>query len=507
MYPYDDDAYYYEDKTEIDAWQSLVHVCRRWRSLVFGSPRQLNLRLFCTLDTPAVDKLDIWPALPLIVKGYMSLTPGMDNIIAALGQSNRVRAAILSNLTGRQLEEILAAMQVPFPELTGLWLSSDGEAPHVIPDSFLDGSASRLRIFELVGIPFPGLPKLLLSANHLVTLRLSYVPHAGYISPGAMAVLLCASSNLEVLSLGFESPQSRPDLESRSLPPPKRSTLPALHYFYFQGVTEYLEELVTRIDIPQLNRMYIKFFNQIDFDTPRLSQFINRTPVLRTLDEAHVLFYDSFASAEFKYRESPPRIDDTSLRISISCRKPDWQLSSIEQVCNFSLPPASTVEGLYIERQYSQLVWNNDAIESTLWLQLLLPFTAVKNIYLSKEFEPGVAAALQELAGDRMTGVLPSLENICVEGLESWGPFQENIRQFVAARRLSGHPVPISVKNSLSKKRKKKRRKKKVDLSCMRSTLASIGSEADIVVCAQRRHCGRYRRAFFLGLHELGIAA
>jgi hypothetical protein len=56
------------------------------------------------------------------------------------------------------------------------------------------------------------------------------------------------------------------------------------------------------------------------------------------------------------------------------------------------------VEVLYIERRYSQLVWKNDAIENTLWLQLLLPFTAVKDLYLSKEFAPGIAAALEELA-------------------------------------------------------------------------------------------------------------
>jgi hypothetical protein len=78
-------------------------------------------------------------------------------------------------------------------------------------------------------------------------------------------------------------------------------------------------------------------------------------------------------------------------------------------------------------------------------LDLLLPFTAVKNLYLSKEFAPGIAAALQELVGGRITEVLPSLQNIFVEGLEPSGPFQENIGQFVAARQLSGHPIAISV--------------------------------------------------------------
>ena len=58
-------------KSEIEAWQSLVHVCQRWRRLVFGSPRCLSLRLYCATkaQTRLRDTLDIWPALPLIIRG------------------------------------------------------------------------------------------------------------------------------------------------------------------------------------------------------------------------------------------------------------------------------------------------------------------------------------------------------------------------------------------------------------------------------------------------------
>ena len=133
--------------------------------------------------------------------------------------------------------------------------------------------------------------------------------------------------------------------------------------------------------------------------------------------------------------------------INIGCRETDWQFSSIEQVCNSSLPPSSTVEDLYIEHQYLERVWRNDAIENSLWLQLLLPFTAVKNLHLSKEFAPGIAVALQDVVGGRITVVMPSLQNIFVEGLEPSGPFQENIAQFVTARQLSGHLVTISTWN------------------------------------------------------------
>ena len=197
---------WYEGKTRVEEWQSLVHVCRRWRTLVLGSPRRLNLQLYCTPKTPVREILDVWPALPLIVVGSMVSSPGTDNIIAALEQRNRVRHLCLPGLVDLQLEEVLAAMQVPFPELTDLRLFSYGETVPVIPDSFLDGSAPRLRSFDLRGIPFPGLPKLLLSATHLVTLLLTNIPHSGYISPEAIVALISVFSSLAILDIAFESP-------------------------------------------------------------------------------------------------------------------------------------------------------------------------------------------------------------------------------------------------------------------------------------------------------------
>ena len=417
-----------------EAWQSLVHVCRRWRTLVFGSPRCLDLRLLCTPRTPARNTLDVWPALPLEIEGHMDPTSRMDNIIAALGQSNRVCRVSLWSLADRQLEQVLAAMQVPFPELAVLQLSSNGEALAVIPDWFLDGSAPRLRHFTLDGIPFPGLPKLLSSAARLVDLHLFRIPHSGYISPESIVALISVLPRLEWLYLEFQSPQSRPDLETRRSPLTKRSVIPALRSLHFKGVVEYLEDLVTGIDAPQLDRMNINFFNQIDFDTPRLAQLINRTHKLEQSD-ATVQFYNHSAFVGLSIG---------TFQIEISCGEPDWQLSSVEQVCNSFWYLLSTVGDLYIEHHYSQLVWNDDAIENTLWLQLLLPFTAVNSLSLSGEFAPGIATALQGLDGDRITEVLPNLRNIFVKGLEPSGPFQEKIGQFVAARQLSNHTITIS---------------------------------------------------------------
>ena len=321
------------DKRGSEAWQSLVHVCRRWRNLISESPRRLDLQLFCTPETPTKDTLDVWPALPFIINGRVDSSSNKDNVIAALGHVNRVRQVDLY-LGPWQLDGVLAAMHVSFPELTDLWLFAFNETP-VIPDSFLGGSAPRLRSFTLTSIPFQGLSKQLLSATQLVELHLYRIPHSGYISPKSMATLLSALTSIETVSLRFLSPRFHPDWESRSLLPKIRSVLPSLNHFRFKGATEYLEELVTRIETPQINEMNIDFFNETGFDCPQLAQFINFTPILNKLNEAHVQFYCNSACVILRYRTSESGFNE--FRINVSCRDQDRQPqpSSVVRLCSF----------------------------------------------------------------------------------------------------------------------------------------------------------------------------
>src|SRR5258708_8808468 len=246
------------------------------------------MSLCCMAGTAMRRTLDVWPALPLIIMSDDIIDTPVDDLISVLDSehSNRICQINLyfHSLTTSQIEKGRTAMQVPFPELTALTLTlgalrSPSETVPVVPDSFLGGSAPRLRLLTLVGIPFPGLQKLLLSATHLVELHLSSVPHSGYISPEEMVTCLSMLTSLERLSLYFESPQYSPDLESGPYapPPPTRSVLPTIMTLGFKGVSEYLEDLLARIDAPRLYRLWIIFFNDIFFDTPQLIQFIGRT--------------------------------------------------------------------------------------------------------------------------------------------------------------------------------------------------------------------------------------
>ena len=438
-------------KKETESWIPLAHVCRRWRSVIFQSPLCLNLRLVCTSKT-RVDMLDTWPPLPLIIRdlNYRRERPEMDNIIAALEHNDRVCQIELRLLTRSEFEYLTssAAMQKPFPELTDIYIDIDiyrHDRPELIlpradPDSelFLGGSAPRLRRLLLDGFSFPGLPKRLLSTPHLVDLYLN-IPSSGYIPPEAMATILSALTNLESLGLIFQHPRPRPALEIRRPPPPPqtRTILPNLTIIQFKGASEYLEGILARIDAPRLDNLNINFFNQIIFDLPQLLQFISRRPMLWAAKEGRITIFSGTISIGF-------RSQTYGLTLGISCTASEWQLSSLEQVCTSSLPPLSALEDLYIfEFLLDPPHWQDD-VENTLWLDLLHPFAAVKNLNISKRFVPRIAFALQELVGPRTTEVLPTLENIFLEGLSPSGPLQKGIEKFVAARQLTSHPVAVS---------------------------------------------------------------
>ena len=448
----------------VDVWRTLVHVCRRWRSLVFGSPRHLKLRLVCTYRTPTRKTLDVWPALPLIIHGHTSKFV-MDNLIAALERRDRVCKINLRYYDSSESEKIWAAMQEPFPELTHLWFEARNKArpggderwelltrpvPQHVSDSFLGGSAPRLQFIWMNAVRLQGLQKLLLSTTHLVELRLSDIPD--YISSQRIATCLSALTSLQTLSLVFQHDLHLPYQESRHPSPPTRVVLPALRYFQFTGISKYLENLIDLIDAPELNKLSITF-NQRVSNTPELARFVSRMPKLGVPYEARMAFHDYRIAIKIMVRLPSQTFGHELLDVGISSRdirhlptsdELDSQLSSLAQVCASLSPIVSTVENLSIyEAPYSTLDWSQDT-ETTRWLDLLRPFIAVKNLYLFEEFTARIASAMEDLDEGSITEPLPGLQNIFVQGFHHSGYLEEGIERFIAARRFIGHPIAVS---------------------------------------------------------------
>jgi hypothetical protein len=431
-----------------DGWQTLVHVCRRWRCIIFASPGRLDLKLYCTGNRLVNPKmLNIWPALPIVIV-IESIDPKyVTDIIAALRQHNRVRKIYYNDYKNCDIQDSplngIAEIDEPFPALTSLALYSSGQNVPVLPDSFLGGSAPRLRSLFLSGIPYPSMGKLLSSTTDLVRLSLCHIPRSGYIAPETIVPCLSMLPRLKSLELGFRYPRSSAHRADRHPPPLTRLVFPNLTSLDFSGDIEYLEDVLSQIETPVLNKCYFCFFNQLVFDTPLLGHFICRTETFMTIHRARVEFFSLTVGITLSGREMMATNDREALQLEITCEALDRQLSAVAQVSNSCLSSLSTLESLEITVAHKN--WQGK-IEVIQWREFLHPLTSVMNVTL--EFEDSirlVAPALQELAGGGATEVLPALQNLFLRtyGWQPSGPVKEAIERFIATRRLCGRPVTV----------------------------------------------------------------
>ncbi|KAI9437227.1 hypothetical protein H4582DRAFT_2153394, partial [Lactarius indigo] len=421
-------------------WHRLVHVCRRWRQLVFGSPRRLDLQLLCTRGTPVRENLGCWPPFPIAIHYNRDdgLTPyDEDGLFAALEHPDRVSHVDLC-LTGPRSRDVkrkmAIAMQEPFPELTHLTLQVDFGGLLSLPTGFMGGFAPRLRHIHLEGIVLPELPTLLSSTSDLVHLYLDQIPQGGYISPETMVACLAALPKLEFLRIKYRSVRSHPD-RIRPPPPETRTLLPVLTSFAFQGTSEYLEDLVAQVDSPRLNQICTQYSNQLfDFQVAQLFKFIDRlqAPELTLIRHADVTFSHPWVT--FKMYPRPESYPDWDrVRVLIRCDAIEGQVSRIAQV--FSQPSAMLSRVVHLKLSQN---WDNGSREGGEWLFLLRQFSAIRTLHVSRGFAKHVALALEVLTGEMVSEVLPVLDLIYLDDQPV-----PSVEKFIAERQLTGRPVTV----------------------------------------------------------------
>ena len=444
------DADRFDLKHDYNRWQTLVHVCRRWQYVVFASPRRLDLAL--EIGRSANSKaMDIWPALPIVISVFaIQSKEEVTNIIAALRERDRVRK--LHYYDGNDdlgiqhslLKEI-AAIDEPFPALTCLDLFSSAQKSRVLPDSFLGGSAPLLLSLYLSRISYPSIGILLSSTTNLVRLTLWRIPRSGYISPETIVPLLSMLPELKSLGLGLEHPRSRAHRSGRHPPPLARVVFPNLTDLGLCGDIEYSEDILSQIETPILNQCNLYLFNQLVFDTPLLGHFIRRTETFMTINRAHVTFSPSYVEVSLEER---PYSYEKALQLNITCQPLDWQLSAVVQILNSFLPFLPHLERLSLSIECDDH-YPQGELELIQWREFLRPFTSVKDMTLeSQDSVRLVAPALQELAGEKTTEVLPALQNLFIWTLSHEqplsGPDKEAIELFSATRQ---YPVTVHYKN------------------------------------------------------------
>jgi hypothetical protein len=418
-------------------WHILVHVCRRWRQIIFDSPRRLHLRILCTSGSPVRKNLGIWPAFPINLRLLGRMEPkDEDNAIAALEHRDRVNAVRLWG-TGSQMRKMAGVMQEPFPVLTQLCMRSDDEGIPVLTAEFLGGSAPHLQEIALHRITFPALPTLLLSTSDLVTLYLLDIPIPGYISPERMVEGLAALPKLKEFAILYENIASSPD---RIHPPPvTRPILPALTKFLFKGAFKYLEDLVARIDTPQLGGVHIIYLYQPDdFQVTQVSDFVDRSIGPSSSRHANALFrYDRVTFTLYSV-ETCQGWNRRAVATTISHEEFNWpRMSDVAWVLSQFSAALSTVVNLELQAKFERRSLSDYAFGVD-WLHLLRQFPAIRTLYVYPEIAVPVSFSLQDIAAEMVTEVLPSLGLICLEGKPA-----SSLEKIVAFRRFSDHPITV----------------------------------------------------------------
>ena len=435
-----------EEREHTWSWDVLVHTCRRWRNIVFGHPGHLKLRLVCKSKTDMNAALDIWPALPIVVNADIGDDVDEDDTFGALEHRDRIVGISLSlwTLTQSRVDKCLRVMQQAFPVLTFLVIHMEhgGKVPHVNTDAFLGGSVPRLERFSSMGIRIPALTTLLSSATELVDLNLDDLP-AEHISPEAMSTCLSSLTRLRSLYIYFQSWPSFIYSTSRSQrPPPSTPTVfPALTKLFLGGPPEYLEELLTRMDTPQLKYGRLQFSDEANFDPPGVSQFIHRTGMFNLPTEVEVYIGKA---GFFRLLSS---IDPVKMiHLSFSGSDSDLDLSTeVVLMKEFftGCPPLSRIERLKLAEDDLDVRYS--CSHTAPWLELLQPFTAVQTLHLSGEvILPHVSRTLGMLAGERATEVLPALHTLVLSWTrELVSEAVRVVEPFIVARKHSGHPVVV----------------------------------------------------------------
>jgi hypothetical protein len=262
-------------------WHRLIHVRRRWRCIIFESPRSLDLQLFCSYGTPVKDNLDCWPALPIVMRYLQLSSPNHlpmasrdeDNICAALQHPHRI-CKIELTVTTPLLERLPNRL---FPALEHLEPVTQIETGYTLPSGSFDGHFPSVRVLKLTRIAFTTLQPLILSAANIISLHLEGLPSNGYSTPEALLIFLPMMTRLETLHLYFLSPVARLIVGRNNPIPQRRIVFPSLEGFAFRGICEDLECLLCGADAPVLKDINLIFFNQAStFDTTQLLQFVCR---------------------------------------------------------------------------------------------------------------------------------------------------------------------------------------------------------------------------------------
>ena len=344
------------------------------------------------------------------------------------------------HVTSSMLASIVPVTQRPCRALESVRVTVEAlTGPSIlIRKAFLGGSAPHMREIKLDGItfPFPSIQQVLLSTKNLVDLHLGHIPNDAYFSPNDLVTGLSTSLQLKQLTVDFHSlPSSTPPSMTR--PHPQRTTLPSLMSLDFHGTSGYLEEFAAQIELPALNKIAIRLFNDIFFEIPEFCKFIPRLNALKSPTRVIIKQSVDFVGVHFEKGKS----SNENWFFGTSCRQFDWQVSFATQITSQLSSHLSSVRSLDIQSG-DELPTGEEDMDATEWLELFQPFTHVTQVCVSEKLVPSIVPAL--VVEEMTAEVLPELTSLQLGGYRRSPSVAKVAEQFVTTRRLSGHTVSLT---------------------------------------------------------------
>ena len=431
-------------------WHRLVHVCRRWRQIIFASQLHLDLQLLCKNGTPVRKSLGCWPALPLVVdyskNSQKRLPDDEDSIFAALEQRHRVRHINLTAFNSL-FKKVFVAMKEPFPALTHLELSSERPSTPKIPRAFLGGSAPHLRELSFTRMSFPTLPPIIFSASNLVKLRLDAIPPKSFTSPKDLVTCLATLTRLEDFSMRFQRLTTRP-ARTRSTPETP-VLLPTLSSFSFEGDSAYLADFISLINTPRLNSIDITYTGDFHYEVDELPKFIKRSTFMSSQFRHAEIHLEHGKTSFYVYPETKlgPPIAIHTVPTDRGPEEAYGQVMDMAEVLRPFKPIFSDVVHFEIKSDKPKEHQDN-RIGSVNWPYLFHAFTAVQTLRVSWQFAKSIAdTTFEEYIDDYLSitrQVLPALVSVFLEGQNT-----ETVEKLSATLRTDGRSVVVVSDDSL----------------------------------------------------------
>ncbi|KAH9955681.1 hypothetical protein BC827DRAFT_1271479 [Russula dissimulans] len=426
-------------------WYKLTRVCQRWRSLILGSTRHLDLSLVCSYGTPVAEMLAHSPSLPLTIDHLDDdhvITPGDgEGIMAALRRRDRVRRIRLV-MPALDLQKFIKDMDEEFSMLEHLFISpsTNKDTRLVLPHTF---RAPSLRHLVLFNFAFPTRPQSPTTQTGFVAPTHEPTPPYVDFNPDDFLEQLSLMPQLETLWIHIDSSVPNHEVEGRAFHAPIMTpiTLPNLRWFGFGGISAYLEALLPRITAPLLEKLDIMYFNLFRFSVPHLVQFMNTAENLR-LNSADLLLHEKAVILSVKPHAAA---NAPALYLSIACRHVDSQVAFTAQVFKFLSPVLSGVMELSLyswEHSLSSMLPNINLVlaHPSYWRDVLRPFSNVKSLSVHSSLAREISRSFPVDDGESHMELLPELNELRCYGRGDAG---DAFTAFINARENAGHPITL----------------------------------------------------------------